>query len=91
MMNTMLNALVGQSCLVYLDDVIVYGKTLQECLERLETVLQRLRNYGLKLKTTKCHLFKKEVEYLGRIVSEQGVRTDPEKVLTWPQSFTVWV
>ena len=92
MMSIMLNGLIGITCLVYLDDVIIFGETQQECLSNLKGVLQRLRQYSLKLRPKKCHLFKREVEYLGRIVSSEGVRTDPEKikaVLGWPEPHTV--
>ncbi len=73
--------------LVYLDDVIVFGRTVTETLHRLRAVLDRLRHARLKLKPSKCHLFQKSVAYLGHIVSSEGVATDPEKVKAvaeWP-------
>ena len=73
--------------LLYLDDVIVFGQTFEEELERLEKVFQKLRVAKLKLKPKKCHLFQKVVHYLGHVVSEEGVATDPEKIETvknWP-------
>ena len=66
--------------LVFLDDIIVYSTNLQEHLYRLETVFKRLRDHGLKLKPSKCHFFKREVRYLGHIVSSKGIQTDPDKI-----------
>lgn len=69
-----------QSVLLYLDDVIVFSSTVQQHMERLEVVFQRLQQQNLKVKLSKCHFFQKQVLYLGHVVSEQGVATDPEKV-----------
>ncbi|XP_024658169.2 retrovirus-related Pol polyprotein from transposon opus [Maylandia zebra] len=74
--------------LVFLDDLIVFSNTLEEHEERLLRVLNRLKEFGLKLSPEKCHFFQKSVRYLGHIVSEQGVKTDPDKIsalTTWPR------
>lgn len=55
LMETCMGVLNLQKCLVYLDDVIVYSATFEEHLERLHSVLQRLQQYNLKLKPSKCH------------------------------------
>ena len=65
--------------LVYPDDILVFGRSLQEMVGRLEYVFSRLRDHGLKLKISKCHFFMKEVSFLGHKVSEDGVATDPAK------------
>lgn len=67
-------------CLVYIDDIIVFGKTFEESLQNIEYVFQRLQQAGLKLKPSKCTLFKKEVLFLGYRVSGLGVQTDPQKI-----------
>ena len=67
-------------CIIYLDDVVVYAPSVEEHLKRLGAVLQKLKEAGLKLKPSKCHLFKKSISYLGHVVSEEGVRTDPKKI-----------
>ena len=79
-------------CIVYLDDVIVYSKTPEEHLERLEAVFQKLSNVGLKLKPSKCSFFKNEITYLGHLITADGIATDPkniEAVLKWSQPETV--
>ena len=76
-----------ETCLSYLDDIIVYGKTFEEELKRLEGVFVCFRSSGLELKPGKCVLFQKRVTYLGHIVAESGVTTDPgkiERVCEWP-------
>lgn len=66
--------------LIYLDDIIIFSATFEEHLERLQRVFDRLREHGLKLKPSKCHLMREEVQYLGHLVSAEGIRTDPEKI-----------
>lgn len=69
-----------QSVLLYLDDIVVFSSTVSQHLERLENVFSRLDQQSLKVKLSKCHFFQKEVKYLGHVVSEHGVATDPDKV-----------
>ena len=87
LMDLVLAGLQWRECLVYLDDVIVLGHTFQEHLCNLRSVLQRLRESGLRLKPSKCSFFQSEVQYLGYIISRKGVSTDPkktQKVSSWP-------
>jgi hypothetical protein len=58
-----------EQCLIYLNDVLIFGRTIDEHLERLKVVLQRLKEAGLKLSPSKCHFLKREVEYLGHVIS----------------------
>ena len=66
--------------IVYLDDIIVFGKTLEEHEHRLLKVLDRLQEVGLKVSLDKCQFCQPKVKYVGHIVSEAGIATDPEKV-----------
>ena len=66
--------------LAYLDDIIVYGATVEESLVNLRLVFQRIAQANLKLKPKKCSLFQRETLYLGHIISDDGVRCEPEKV-----------
>lgn len=87
LMDMVLAGMQWKSCLVYLDDVIIVGKTFQDHLRNLREVFQQLREAGLKLKPTKCDFCSLQVEFLGHIVSADGVQTDPsktEKVAQWP-------
>ncbi|KAL1254821.1 hypothetical protein QQF64_012882 [Cirrhinus molitorella] len=75
-----------------LDDIIVLGKDVSEMLQRLAKVFERLHQANLKLKPVKCCLFRRRVVYLGHIISEHGIATDPEKVrkiCEWPQPMSV--
>ena len=79
-------------CVVYLDDIIVYGKDPEDLLLRLGGVFEKLRKAGLKLKPSKCNFFKEEIEFLGHVVSEEGIATNPSKVQAiqdWPIPKTV--
>lgn len=66
--------------LVYLDDIIIFSNNHDEHIQHLNTVFDKLSAAGLKLKASKTHLFQKEVDYLGHIVSGDGIRPDPSKV-----------
>jgi hypothetical protein len=78
LMDTDLSGLHWTTCLVYLDDMIVLGRSFEEMLASLEGVFTILSSAGLKMKAKKCTLFAREVEYLGHIISEKGVSTDPK-------------
>lgn len=69
-----------QSLLLYLDDIVIFSSTVSQHLERLDVVLGRLQQEGLKAKLAKCAFFQREVRYLGHVISDQGVSTDPSKV-----------
>ena len=87
LMETVLSGLHWQICLIYLDDIIIFGKTFKEMITNLDTVLQRFEKAGLKLKPNKCQLFQKEVSFLGHVINEDGVNTDPKKIeciANWP-------
>ena len=77
--------------LVYLDDILIFSQTAEEHLVILEQVLQRLRKYTLQCRFDKCSFAQTEIEYLGFLLSHQGVRMDPKKVeivKAWPEQPT---
>ena len=87
LMDMVLAGVQWSNCLIYLDDIIIVGKTFKHHLQNVREVFKRLREAGLKLKPSKCDLCCKQVEFLGHIVSADGIRTDPaktEKVAQWP-------
>ena len=66
-------------CIIYLDDIIVFSQTPEEHLVRLQAVFDKLKAADLKLKPSKCELFRKQINYLGHVVGHKGVTTDPKK------------
>ena len=87
LMEYILAGLSWKTCLVYLDDIIVYGSSFRSQIRNLREVLQRLRLAGLKLSPEKCVLLQRQVTYLGYIINEHGVQADPgklEAVTSWP-------
>ena len=80
MMEMVLSDVVWKQCLVYLDDVVAFGKSYEGTLSSLRAVLARLRTHNLKLKAKKCEFFRTEVEYLGHEVGRKGVRPSLSKI-----------
>ena len=79
-------------CIIYLDDIIIYSKTPEEHIERLEGIFAKLQKAGLTLKPSKCEFLKSRITYLGHIVSKNGIETDPKKISAvqqWPRPTTV--
>ena len=92
LMDLVLAGLQWSQCLVYLDDVIVLGRSFSEHLQNLQVVFHRMRQAGLTLKPSKCDLLKQKVQYLGHIVSKDGISVDPmkvNKVQAWPIPKTI--
>lgn len=87
LMQRCLGNLVNDSLLIYLDDVVVFSTDFNSHVKHLEEVFQRLEHHSLKLQPKKCSLFQRKVTYLGHVISEEGVATDPSKteaVKEWP-------
>lgn len=75
-------------CYIYLDDLIIFSRTLDEHLDRMRQVFMKLRESGLKLTPKKCFLLMKRIKYVGHIVSEKGIEADDDKVdkvKNWPR------
>lgn len=79
-MEEMLDTLRDECCIPYLDDVLCFSKSFDEHVQVLQKVLQALQRHGVKLKPAKCELFRKEVRYVGRLVSADGVKVDPKDI-----------
>ena len=74
-------------CVIYLDDLIIFSDSFEQHIERLDMILDRLHKANLKLAPEKCFFFRKEINFLGHVVSESGIHTSPEKihkVVNWP-------
>jgi hypothetical protein len=82
MMNVVLSGLTGSRCFVFLDDIVVYAKSLAEHDAKIKQVFDRFRESNLKLKLEKCELLRREVSYLRHVISENGVLPDKTKTKT---------
>ena len=80
LMDKVIQGLEYETALCYIDDIIVFGPTIDSVLDRMTVVLERLRAAKVKLKAKKCVLFAKKVKYLGHMITSEGVTTDPDKV-----------
>ena len=60
-------------CLIYLDDIIIFSRTEEEHLEWMHVVFDQFREHGLKLKPSKCEVFRTKINYLAHHVSKRGV------------------
>ena len=80
LVNTVFHGLLGKKVHIYMDDLLIATDTVEEHLEILREVLNRLRVAGLKLKLAKCDFLKREIVYLGHVISEEGVRVNPAKI-----------
>lgn len=92
LMEKCVGELQPSQCLVYLDDLTVHSTNVPQHLERLEAVFRCLRSANLKVKPEKCVFFGKSVTFLGHVISEAGIATDPAKteaLTSWPVPSTV--
>lgn len=91
-MNTVLSSLLRKCVLVFVDDILIYSKSLEEHLLHLQTVFLILHKHQLKVKRSKCSFAQQRLAYLGHIISPNGVSTDTEKIQTvksWPVPVSV--
>ena len=70
---------IDMCCIVYLDDVLIYSKILQQHRREVSNILKAILKSGMKVKPSKCEFHQKETEYLGFIISEEGVKANPVK------------
>jgi hypothetical protein len=92
LMNKVFAPLMRKIMLVFFDDILIFSKSLEEHTSHLQTVLQVLKDNKLYAKISKCVFATKQVEYLGHVISEHGVATDPQKIAAikeWPIPTTI--
>jgi hypothetical protein len=86
-MNHILSPLLRRCVVVFLDDILVYSDTLERHIGHLEQVFRILQQHQLKLKLPKCKFAQDKLEFLGHVISANGIATDPSKVAVikeWP-------
>jgi hypothetical protein len=92
LMNSVFMLELDQFVVIFIEDILVYSKSMEELEEHLRIVLQRLREHQLYAKFSKCEFWIKEVPFLGHVLSPEGIMVDPRKVkevLEWKPPTTV--
>ncbi|CAC5365554.1 unnamed protein product [Mytilus coruscus] len=92
LMQYILSGLQWEICIIYLDDIIVFSKSFEEHITRLQEVFDRFQLGGLKIAPKKCFIFQKKVSFLGHVVNAEGISPDPikiEAVQSWPMPTNV--
>jgi hypothetical protein len=87
-MNQLFHLYLRKFVLVFFDDILIYSKTWKEHMKHLEHVLSLLEKNQFYAKLSKCSFGKEEVEYLGHVISQEGVKVDLEKIKAiteWPK------
>ena len=80
LMNSILQPLGWNFCMVYMDDILIFSSSPQEHAKHVRQVLELLRSHKIYLKPSKCKWFQTQVEFLGHVVSDQGIQVDKKKV-----------
>lgn len=91
-MNTVLEPFLRKFVLMFLDDILIYSPDLSSHIQHITLVLDKLREHNLYMKLSKCSFAKKQLDYLGHIITDQGVATDPTKteaMCRWPVPISV--
>eukprot|EP00253_Pinus_taeda_P019316 PITA_19316 len=87
LMNSVFHQFLDKFVLIFIDDILIYSRSKEEHEEHLRMVLQTLREHQLYAKLSKCDFYKEEIQYLGHVISQEGIAVDPEKIKTileWP-------
>eukprot|EP00253_Pinus_taeda_P019676 PITA_19676 len=87
LMNNIFHQYLDRFVLIFIDDILIYSCTIEEHQEHLRMVLQTLREHQLYAKFSKCDFSKEEIQYLGHVITRDGIAVDPEKIkaiMEWP-------
>lgn len=80
LMNSVLREHINKICVVYMDDILIFSTSIQEHMTSINTIFKKLRQANLKLQIDKCKFFCKETEYLGHILTSDGIKPNPNKI-----------
>lgn len=92
LMNDIFRQYLRKFVLIFFDDILVYSTTMEEHIQHLRVTLDILRSHKLFAKKSKCCFGQSRIEYLGHIISKQGVEADPSKISSmqqWPKPTTL--
>ena len=78
LMNKVLEGI--ENAIVYLDDILIFTKTREAHYERVDQILKQIGKAGLRINPKKCHMLKEEIKFLGHIINQNGIQTDPAKL-----------
>eukprot|EP00253_Pinus_taeda_P020645 PITA_20645 len=82
LMNNVFHRYLDKFVLIFINDILIYSQTMEEHQEHLRLVLQTLREHQKYAKFSKCEFFKEQIQYLGHIITKEGIVVDPEKIRT---------
>jgi hypothetical protein len=80
MMDVLFSGLLWRFVLVYLDDIFIFSRSIDEHMKHLDIILSRLQEAGLRIKLPKCQFAVDKIEFLGHVVSSEGIHTSPKNV-----------
>lgn len=80
LMNEILRDYINKICVVYLDDILIFSTTLEEHMQSLEKVFKKLQENNLKIQADKCSFMKRDTEFLGHILTKEGIKPNPNKI-----------
>lgn len=80
LMNEMLRDFINKTCVVYLDDILIFSTTLQEHVKAIRDIFKILESKNLKIQVDKCNFMRKETEFLGHILTKDGMKPNPNKI-----------
>src|SRR5205814_1755364 len=85
--NEVLRTYLDEFCVAYIDDILIYSRTLEERIEHVRKILKKLLEHGLYVKLEKCQFHVQEIEFLGYVLSPEGVSISKERIamiVEWP-------
>lgn len=91
-LDDILREYIGKICFVYMDDIIIFAENEKKHYENLDTIFKTLERAKMKVQLDKCEFLREEVEFLGFIISNKGIKTNPKKVeaiLNFPRPKTL--
>ena len=80
LMNTIFSKYLDKFVVVFINDILIYSKTKEEHDEHLQIILQVQREHKLYARFNKCEFFKDKIQYLGHVISKEGILVDPDKI-----------